>query len=184
MQARIFLSSEFCGNSVLLSLIYRNHQALDTCIALSNSGWLRANPQTTPGTSSMKRSEQRILTTHVGSLIRPKTLLDAGKDAAHGPAYQQELKRDVADVVAKQAQAGIDVVNDGEYGKSGWANYILERMTGFEPRPDKLYPAVWLGRDRIRLQNSWRRSFPAAPSARPDTRAWNRSNTRATPRCA
>jgi len=86
----------------------------------------------------MKRSEQRILTTHVGSLIRPKTLLDAGKDAAHGPAYQQELKRDVADVVAKQAKAGIDVVNDGEYGKSGWANYILERMTGFEPRPDKL----------------------------------------------
>src|SRR5262249_12074205 len=85
------LATELCGNSVLLSLIYRNHQALDACIALSNGGWLRGNSQTTPGTSSMKRSEQRILTTHVGSLIRPKTLLDAGKDAAHGPAYQQHV---------------------------------------------------------------------------------------------
>jgi len=99
----------------------------------------------------MKRSEHRILATHVGSLIRPKALLDAGKDAAHGQAYQQELKHAVTDVVAKQAKAGIDVVNDGEFGKSGWANYILDRLTGFEHRPDKLYPAVWLGRDRIRF---------------------------------
>jgi 5-methyltetrahydropteroyltriglutamate--homocysteine methyltransferase len=108
----------------------------------------------------MKRSEHRILTTHVGSLIRPKPLLDAGKDAAHGQAYQQELKHAVTDVVAKQAKAGIDVVNDGEFGKSGWANYILDRLTGFEHRPDKLYPAVWLGRDRIRFADFMAAEFP------------------------
>ena len=102
----------------------------------------------------MKQSEHRILTTHVGSLIRPKALLEALKDSdpAHREAREQELKHAVADVVARQAKAGIDVVNDGEFGKSGWANYSLERLTGFEPRPDKLYPAVWLGRDRIRFR--------------------------------
>jgi 5-methyltetrahydropteroyltriglutamate--homocysteine methyltransferase len=86
----------------------------------------------------MKRSEQRILTTHVGSLIRPRTLLDAAKDRdpAHRGAYERELKGAVADVVSRQARAGIDVVNDGEFGKSGWANYSLERSSGFEPRPD------------------------------------------------
>ncbi len=108
----------------------------------------------------MKRSQDRILTTHVGSLIRPKSLLDAGKDPKHGPAYQQDLKRAVADVVAKQAAAGIDIVNDGEYGKSGWANYSLDRMTGFERRPDKLYEAVWLGRDRIRFADFMKAEFP------------------------
>ncbi|MGA8413580.1 MAG: cobalamin-independent methionine synthase II family protein [Xanthobacteraceae bacterium] len=96
----------------------------------------------------------------MGSLIRPKPLLDAGKDAAHGQAYQQELKHAVTDVVAKQAEAGIDVVNDGEFGKSGWANYILDRLTGFEHRPDKLYPAVWLGRDRIRFADFMAAEFP------------------------
>ena len=108
----------------------------------------------------MKRSQDRILTTHVGSLIRPKSLLDAGKDPKHGTAYQQDLKRAVTDVVAKQAAAGIDIVNDGEYGKSGWANYSLERMTGFERRPDKLYEAVWLGRDRIRFADFMKAEFP------------------------
>ena len=110
----------------------------------------------------MKRSEQRILTTHVGSLIRPKALLDAGKDrdGARRDAHEQELTRSVAEVVSRQAKAGIDVVNDGEFGKSGWANYSLERLSGFEPRPDKLYPAVWLGRDRIRFADFMAAEFP------------------------
>jgi 5-methyltetrahydropteroyltriglutamate--homocysteine methyltransferase len=110
----------------------------------------------------MKRSEHRILTTHVGSLIRPKALLDAAKDSdpAHRDAHAQELKRAVADVVSRQAKAGIDVVNDGEFGKSGWANYSLERLSGFERRPDKLYPAVWLGRDRIRFAEFMAAEFP------------------------
>jgi len=107
----------------------------------------------------MKRSENRILTTHVGSLIRPKSLLEAGKHR-DDPAYEAELKRDVADIVARQHAAGIDVVNDGEFGKSGWANYSLERMSGFEPRPDKLYEATWLGRDRFRFAEFMKDEFP------------------------
>jgi 5-methyltetrahydropteroyltriglutamate--homocysteine methyltransferase len=66
----------------------------------------------------------------------------------------------VADIVARQVKAGIDIVNDGEFGKSGWANYALERMTGFEPRPDTLYPAVWLGRDRVRFAEFMAAEFP------------------------
>ena len=94
-------------------------------------------------------------------------LADAGKDPKHGPAYQQDLKRAVADVVARQAAAGIDIVNDGEFGKSGWANYILDRMTGFEPRPDKLYEAVWLGRDRIRFAEFMAAEFPRGANGTP-----------------
>jgi 5-methyltetrahydropteroyltriglutamate--homocysteine methyltransferase len=108
----------------------------------------------------MKRSEHRILTTHVGSLIRPKALLDTARDPAQRGAHAQELTRAVAAVVLRQVQAGIDVVNDGEFGKSGWANYSLERLTGFEPRPDKLYPAVWLGRDRERFAEFMAAEFP------------------------
>ena len=66
----------------------------------------------------------------------------------------------MAEVVSRQVKAGIDVVNDGEFGKSGWANYSLERLSGFEPRPDKLYPAVWLGRDRIRFADFMAAEFP------------------------
>src|SRR5262249_4604068 len=110
--------------------------------------------------AGMKRSERRILTTHVGSLIRPKALLDLAKDASRRDAHAAELKRAVVDVVAHQAKAGIDVVNDGEFGKSGWANYSLERLSGFEPRPDKLYEAVWLGRDRFRFAEFMAAEFP------------------------
>jgi 5-methyltetrahydropteroyltriglutamate--homocysteine methyltransferase len=110
----------------------------------------------------MKRSEHRILTTHVGSLIRPKAVLDGAKDRdpAHRGAHERELRQAVADIVSQQVKAGIDVVNDGEFGKSGWANYSLERLSGFEPRPDKLYPAVWLGRDRTRFAEFMKAEFP------------------------
>jgi 5-methyltetrahydropteroyltriglutamate--homocysteine methyltransferase len=107
----------------------------------------------------MKRSEHRILTTHVGSLIRPKALLDAARGTDRD-AHDRELKQAVADVVARQAKAGLDIVNDGEFGKSGWANYSLERLSGFEPRPDILYEAVWLGRDRHRFAEFMAAEFP------------------------
>lgn len=110
----------------------------------------------------MKRSESRILTTHVGSLIRTKAALEASK--THD---QAKVAEQIAEVVAHQAQAGIDIVNDGEYGKSGWANYILERLTGFEPRPDKLYEAVWLGRDRIRFGEFMKEQFPRGVQGTP-----------------
>jgi 5-methyltetrahydropteroyltriglutamate--homocysteine methyltransferase len=110
----------------------------------------------------MKRSTDRILTTHVGSLIRPKSLLDYPPDQR-----AQALRQSVAEIVARQAQAGIDVVNDGEFGKSGWANYVLERITGFEPRPGTLYPAVWLGRDRTRFADFMAAEFPRGITGTP-----------------
>src|SRR6476619_444693 len=103
----------------------------------------------------MKRSDRRILTTHVGSLIRSKAALDASRN--HD---QNKLTEEVTEIVAHQANAGIDIVTEGEFGKSGWANYILERLAGFEPRPDKLYDAVWLGRDRVRFADFMKEQFP------------------------
>src|SRR6185437_4225839 len=88
----------------------------------------------------MKRSTSRILTTHVGSLIRPAALQDflrlkqAGKSYDE-KVYQKCLADSVGDVVRRQAQAGIDVVSDGEFGKSiSWSQYALERLSGFERR--------------------------------------------------
>ncbi len=91
----------------------------------------------------MKRSSNRILTTHVGSLIRPSALQDflrakqAGKPHDRA-AYEACLTQSVAEVVHKQAEVGIDVVSDGEFGKSiSWSQYVLERLSGFERRPIK-----------------------------------------------
>src|SRR3954471_1236877 len=114
----------------------------------------------------MKRSLDRILTTHVGSIVRPPALRDlsasaaSSSDAATRERYEAGLGRLVADVVASQAAAGLDIVNDGEFGKSSWANYVLARLTGFEPRPDRLAPATWLGRDRVRCAEFMASEFP------------------------
>jgi len=118
----------------------------------------------------VKRSDERILTTHVGSLIRPKELLDLGKQAqddAGRKAYAQALKEATAQVVRRQAAAGIDIVNDGEYGKSSWANYVLERMSGFEHRPGQRHEAVWLGRDRFRFADFMKTDFPRGVEGSP-----------------
>lgn len=120
----------------------------------------------------MKRSEDRILTTHVGSLIRPAELLAAGEAARDGGAeatarHAETLSRMVAEVVKKQAETGIDIVNDGEYGKSSWAAYVLERMTGFEHRPDQLRPVPWMGRDLERFREAILQEMPSAVEGRP-----------------
>ncbi len=79
-------------------------------------------------------------TTHVGSLVRPDDLVaflrkrDAG-EAYDEQAYLQCLARSVREVVAKQREAGIDIVSDGEYGKSAWNYYVYERLGGIELRP-------------------------------------------------
>jgi 5-methyltetrahydropteroyltriglutamate--homocysteine methyltransferase len=71
----------------------------------------------------MRRSTDRILTTHVGSLIRPSALLDQFRaaqagDAGAGQAYEAMLKGSVEEIVREQVAAGVDVVDDGEFGKS------------------------------------------------------------------
>ena len=113
----------------------------------------------------MKRSEERILTTHVGSLPRPPELLDASKQGS--PEYEEILRRAVCEVVQKQADVGIDVPSDGEFGKSSWAAYILERVSGFEIRRDRIQPLVWLGRDRERFAEFFAREMPNAVTGAP-----------------
>jgi 5-methyltetrahydropteroyltriglutamate--homocysteine methyltransferase len=90
----------------------------------------------------MQRSTDRIYTTHVGSLARPPALLDLMKAAAESrladPAELADAHhRAVADVVSSQRAAGLDVVNDGEQGKTGFFAYIQQRLSGFEPRPGR-----------------------------------------------
>ena len=119
----------------------------------------------------MKRSEDRILTTHVGSLIRPPELLQAAAAAKEQPqaepAYLDAMRCATLDAVKRQVEAGVDVVNDGEYGKSSWANYVLERMTGFEHRPNELHEAVWLGSDRFRFREFMAKEFPRGITGSP-----------------
>src|SRR2546423_5485247 len=89
----------------------------------------------------MKRSTDRILTTHVGSLIRPLNLQQFLRARQKGSGFDQKacdecLTASIADIVRRQAEAGIDVVSDGEFGKSiSWSQYVLERLSGFERRP-------------------------------------------------
>ena len=81
----------------------------------------------------MKRSTDRILTTHIGSLPRPHDLMEAAAAKDKDPAgYDSVLKRSVNDVVQKQAEAGLDIIDDGEFGKPGFIHYINERLGGFE----------------------------------------------------
>jgi 5-methyltetrahydropteroyltriglutamate--homocysteine methyltransferase len=117
----------------------------------------------------MKASSSRILTTHVGSLPRPDALIDLNRRRAEGDADDAELaellRSAVADVVRKQAECGVDVVNDGEYGKAmtassdygPWLAYAWERLAGWELNPGEapelrlrdadefpdFYPQMW-----------------------------------------
>jgi 5-methyltetrahydropteroyltriglutamate--homocysteine methyltransferase len=90
----------------------------------------------------MQRSTDRMYTTHVGSLARPPALLDLMRAGAAGEPVDEteraEAERQaVADVVARQRSAGLDVISDGEQTKTGFFAYIGERLSGFEPRPER-----------------------------------------------
>jgi 5-methyltetrahydropteroyltriglutamate--homocysteine methyltransferase len=87
---------------------------------------------------SMKRSTERILTTHVGSLARPTELLDTMKEKENGRPYDPELfdrqvREAVTDRVRRQVESGIDVVTDGEMSKVSFLGYVKDRLGGFEP---------------------------------------------------
>jgi 5-methyltetrahydropteroyltriglutamate--homocysteine methyltransferase len=101
----------------------------------------------------MKRSTDRILTTHVGSLVRPPALIDAMRrldagDPLPQPEYETLLRDSVRDVVRAQASKGVDVPSDGEFGKRGWTGYVVERLSGVEPRLREGVFAPGWGRDR------------------------------------
>lgn len=126
----------------------------------------------------MKRSTSRILTTHVGSLIRPTRLLELAQARQSGGDadernYRQCLKDSVAEVVRQQAQTGIDVVDDGEFGKStSWSLYALKRLSGFDLRPIKAGADPFArGADRTRFKDFY------AELERPGDRTWSKVTT-------
>jgi 5-methyltetrahydropteroyltriglutamate--homocysteine methyltransferase len=95
----------------------------------------------------MQRSTDRILTTHVGALQRPQELSKAMTERGEwAPDVLPELRAAVAEVVARQEQAGIDVVDDGEFGKTLWMWYVRDRMDGIGSR--EWAQPLLKGRDR------------------------------------
>jgi len=102
----------------------------------------------------MKRSTERILTTHTGSLPRPSDLtatleaLDSGTPP-DPQAFEARVRSAVAEVVRKQVEAGVDIINDGEQGKVGYSTYVRYRLTGFE------------GQSQVPLRSDWA-DFPEA----------------------
>src|SRR5215472_14911967 len=102
---------------------------------------------TSSSLAAMQRSTDRIYTTHVGSLARPPALLGLMRAAAAGQPPDEAERADaeraeaerlaVADVVARQRAAGLDVISDGEQTKTGFFAYIGERLSGFSPRPKR-----------------------------------------------
>ena len=97
----------------------------------------------------MRNSADRILTTHVGSLPRPQKLIEAFVAEDRGvaidrAAYEATLREAVDDVVARQVALGIDIVDDGEFSKRGFAVYANERLEGLEFRP-KPRGTPWAG---------------------------------------
>src|SRR6266436_1915620 len=87
----------------------------------------------------MTRSAGRILTTHAGALPRSSELRQWVLARAEGQphdeaAFAARLKSEVAEVVRKQVDCGIDSVNDGELGKTSFTNYVRERIAGIEMR--------------------------------------------------
>src|SRR5689334_2125540 len=92
--------------------------------------------QSDNGTNDMKRSTERFLTTHTGSLPRPPDLIRMMYAKEEGvpvepAALSERVAQAVAEVVRKQAEAGVDVVNDGEMSKPSYATYIKDRLGGF-----------------------------------------------------
>jgi 5-methyltetrahydropteroyltriglutamate--homocysteine methyltransferase len=126
----------------------------------------------------MKHSTERILTTHVGSLPRPADLLalikakEAGEPIDAG-AYTARVKQAVADAVGRQAEAGIDIVADGEMGRYGFIPYVNDRLSGIEPRPNAGGEGTWArSREHLAFPEyyAWAASMPGAAGGAQRTR--------------
>ena len=116
----------------------------------------------------MKRSTERILTTHTGSLPRPPDLtamleaLDGG-GAFDQAAFEARVYRAVVEIVRRQVEVGVDVVNDGEQGKVGYSTYVRHRLTGFGGQSAVASRADWADFPEAAARAE-RRSAVARPS--------------------
>lgn len=115
----------------------------------------------------MKRSTDRILTTHTGSLPRPPEVLEAMRAREEGTltdraAFDRMVAGHIDDIVARQVKLGIDIVNDGECGKPSFQHYQAERLEGFERRvppggvPVSTGPISPTGRDAHQFPDFYR----------------------------
>ena len=120
----------------------------------------------------MKTSKDRILTTHTGSLPRPKQLVDLILEREQGhavdaAAFEAEIAKAVDEIVAQQRAAGIDVVSDGEMSKPSYTTYIRHRVSGIEPDPRAAEKGrdIMIGRDLLAHPDfaDRRRNFSDAP---------------------
>ena len=118
----------------------------------------------------MKRSESAILTTHVGSLVRPveirKALLaqQMGRPFADD-TFQMVLTASVRDVVRQQAEVGLDIPSDGEFGKAHWIGYVRTRLSGVDlskmrPPPSADKPPPLNIKDRVDFADFYRAYEP------------------------
>src|SRR5437762_2833246 len=120
----------------------------------------------------MKTSMDRILTTHTGSLPRPKPLVDLilGREQGRGvdpTTFEAETARAVEEVVGLQVAAGVDIVSDGEMSKPSYTTYIRHRVSGIEPDPRAAEKGrdIMIGRDLLAHPDfaDRRRNFSDSP---------------------
>ena len=105
----------------------------------------------------MKRSTDRILTTHVGSLPRPVDLLEMNDVKGSGrpidqSAWAARVNTAVSEIVRLQRESGVDIVNDGELSKSSWSSYVNERLSGFAESVSRGKGSLAKGRDKRAFQ--------------------------------
>ena len=123
------------------------------------------------------RSSDRILTTHAGSLPRPPSIRDTMAARHEGKDDRATLDRDlpaaVAEIVTKQIEVGIDSVNDGEFGKTNFTNYVMDRVAGLEVRPfdpaKEQYILSMIERDKAKFPEYFEVRYrrPSIPGGRP-----------------
>ena len=82
----------------------------------------------------MKRSVERILTTHAGSLPRPDDVLEMLRAGGTGEQFEARVREAVAEIVRQQVEHGLDVIDDGEVSKPSFVTYAAERLGGLETR--------------------------------------------------
>lgn len=137
----------------------------------------------------MKRSIDRILVTHVGSLPRPSDLIGLYRDDAPDGKLLPRLKSAIADVVGQQVQTGIDIVNDGEFGKAmrrstdygAWWSYVYDRLAGFDLRQEVAAKgrAAWTfgSKERKEFAEFYAEELSAGQASSASTSSTNTSGT-------